>query len=330
MKEHKKVAQVILFPGLVNRLVEKGMDLLVNREFEEAAELLLQAVELEETDASVRFGLVVALVELGRYQEAKNHCQSLLKEGIGDYFELMEMYVMILLELNEYEEMAATIQVLFDENQVPFAKEEHFEKMLAFSKRMKNEQPTDAVKGLEIEQLDLLTKTNQEQLMLISQLKDDNVRKYLEEIKAYLQAEEGHPFLKTMLLMILKEQEIQDECIIGKLSRQVGVVPAALPNLHMQPFFVEANKHLEDVLEHESPSLLQLAQQLLERHSFIMYPIEPEEDSKHWAAAFHILAEHYQGITGNEQDIIETYNGEIVKVEKALVIIKQIEEISSL
>ncbi|MEH6940991.1 tetratricopeptide repeat protein [Bacillus sp. JJ722] len=333
MKDQKKTAKIIPFPGLANRLVEKGMDALVNKEFRTAAELLSQAVEIEENDSNAQFGLVVALVELGKYQDAKVYCHQLLKKGIGDYFKLMEMYVMILLELNEYEEMASTISALLDENQVPLDKEEQFEKMLEFSQRMVIEQSDNTLEEVvdeAEENLDLLSKSNQEQLLIISKLKDDNARKYLTEIKSYLQSKEGHPFLKTMLLLILKEQEVLDECIVDKFSKRRSIIPASLEDIHNRPFYVGTEKSLEDVLEHESPSLLQLAQQLLERSQFLLYPMEPESDFENWAAAFHILAEQYQGITPNETEIMELYNGEIIKLKDALAVLQHIEEISSL
>ncbi|WP_052343497.1 tetratricopeptide repeat protein [Bacillus massiliigorillae] len=331
MKDENKTAKIIPFPGLASRLVEKGMDAIVNKDFREAAELLYQAVEIDENDSNAQFGLVVALVELGKYRDAKVYCHQLLQKGIGDYFKLMEMYVMILLELNEYEEMASTISMLLDENQVPFDKEEQFEKMLEFSHRMISEQPDNNFEEEIAEgHLDLLTKSNQEQLMIISKLKDDNARKYLGEINNYLQSEEGHPFLKTMLLLILKEQEVLEECIVNKFSKCKPVVPGLLEDVHSRPFYVETEKHLENVLEHQNPSMLQLVQQLLERSQFLLYPMEPEGDFESWAAAFHILAEQYQGITSSETEIMELYNGEIVKLKDALAVIQHIEEISSL
>lgn len=62
-------------------------------------------------------------------------CIEMLNKGIGDYFQLINIYLMVLLQLGEHQEMVTTIELLFEESQIPFDKEEHFEKMLQFSKR---------------------------------------------------------------------------------------------------------------------------------------------------------------------------------------------------
>ena len=59
----------------------------------------------------------------------------MLNKDIGDYFQLINIYLMVLLQLSEHQEMVTTIELLFEESQIPFDKEEHFEKMLQFSKR---------------------------------------------------------------------------------------------------------------------------------------------------------------------------------------------------
>lgn len=331
MKEKKETGKVIPFPGLANRLIDKGMDALVNKEFREAAELLTKALELKDEDYNAQFGLVVALVELGRYRDAKEHCLNILRIGIGDYFKTMEMYVMILLQLNEYEEMEATVHALLDEGHVPIEKEEQFEKMLEFSRRMSVEHGQFQVDEVETDfELQLFSKTNEEQLILMTKLKDENARKYLDEIKDYLQSPDGHPVIKTMLLLVLKEQEVQETCDIEKFLKHTSVIPSELEDMHEREFFTTIVSLLEDVLENENPTLFELAKHLIERHQFAIYPMEPNDSFESWSAAYHLLAEQYQGLDSNEEDIISLYNGDNEKVNEILGYIQHIEEISSI
>lgn len=330
MKEKKGRDNIILFPGLEARLVEKGLDAIVHKNFREAAELLVQAVELNEEHYNARFGLIVALVELGKYREAKEHCQRILHQGIGDYLKTMEMYIMILVQLQEYEEMEAIIHALVEEGQIPVDKIDHFESMLQFSKRMSKEEMNFSVMEEDSDhELALLSKSTEEQLLIISKIKEENVRKYIVEIKDYLQSPEGHPFVKTMLLLLLKEQEVQEPCDVEKFLKHKTVIPAQLEDIQNRAFFAEIVKSLDDVLGQENPSLCELALHLVERHHYLLFPMEPDQQLEIWAAAFHILAEQYQGFACDEGEIAELYHSEIKNVLEALQVIQRIEEISS-
>ena len=331
MKEKKGRDNIIPFPGLEARLIEKGLDAIINKSFREAVELLIQAVEMNEEHYNARFGLIVALVELGKYQEAKAHCQSILNQGIGDYLKTMEMYIMILVQLQEYEEMEATIHALVEEGQIPVDKIDHFESMLQFSKRMSKEEMDFAItEDDSANELALLSKSTEEQLLIISKIKEENVRKYIVEIKDYLQSPEGHPFVKTMLLLLLKEQEVQEPCDVEKFLKHKTVIPAQLEDIQERVFFTAIVKYLDDVLGQENPSLCELALQLVERHHYLLFPMEPDDQLEMWAAAFHILAEQYQGFSVDEEEITELYDSETANVLEALQVIQRIEEISSI
>lgn len=338
MKEKQEMGKVIPFPGLAERYADKGMEALINKQFKDAAAYFEEAIELDEELYNAQFGLVVVFVELGKYEEAKLHCQSILQKGLGDYFKTMEMYLMILLQLNEYEEMEATINALSKEGYIPFDKEEHFNNMLSFSRRMSEERKTAFEEVAEEEfnseefkgELDLFSKSDQEQLILVSKLKNENIRIYIDEIKDYLQSPEGHPFVKTTLLLLLKEQELQDECDVEKFLKHVTVVPAQLQDLHTSDYFRKIVLILEEQVAHDNPSLCDLARQLAERHHFMMYPFEPKESVECWAAAHQMLAEQYQGGENNEEGIARQYGVDPEQIRKVMEYLQHIEEISSI
>lgn len=336
MKEKHELGKVIPFPGLADRFADKGMDALINKQFKDAAAYFEEAIALNEELYNAQFGLVVVFVELGKYEEAKLRCQSILQKGLGDYFKTMEMYLMILLQLNEYEEMEATINALSKEGYIPFDKEEHFKNMLSFSRRMSEERKTAFVEEeeeiiSEFEgELDLFSKSDQEQLIIVSKLKNENIRKYIDEIKDYLQSPEGHPFVKTTLLLLLKEQEFQDECDVEKFLKHVTVVPSQLEDLHTSDFFRKTVLILEEQVAHENPSLFNLARQLIERHHFLLYPFESKESAECWAAAHHVLAELYQGEGDNEERIARQYDVDCNQVRKIIEYLQHIEDISSI
>jgi hypothetical protein len=326
---------VIPFPGLTKKLIEKGLHALERKKFREAAQFFMQAKEFEPDHPDLNVGLVVSLVEIGHYEDAKVLCKELLQKGLGDYFQVVNIYLMILLHLNEHEEMVTTIEALFDEKEIPPDKEEQFERMLQFSKRVMNEKlaKTDKRDDEEstgrIEDLTLSGKNERDQLFVLSRLADRNIRQFVEEIHSFLKDKKAHPFLKTMAINILREQGYEKEVVIEKFSRQQKLIPANLPELSSTRFLLRLKARLEEKLEQINPTLMELAISILERHQFLLYPFLPEEHFDEWAAAYHFLASEYQGLEPTILSIAEMYSISLNELEQKIKSAKELEEISS-
>ena len=179
-------------------------------------------------------GLLVSLVEIQQYEEARALCDELLRKGIGDYFQIISIYLMVLLQLSEHKEMIETIELLFQENQIPFDKIEHFEKMLNFSKKVLEERKDsnewqDKKLQKRFQQEGLFDeKSDQELLDVITKLSQMNIRPFIAEIQQFLQQEEAHPFFKTMLLNILKEQDYSQSSRVEKVFKNESIVPYSI------------------------------------------------------------------------------------------------------
>ncbi|MBM7691970.1 tetratricopeptide (TPR) repeat protein [Peribacillus deserti] len=334
-KKAERDRKVIPFPGLANRLIELGLDALREKEFKEAAKHFSQARELDPDHPELNIGLVVSWVELGNYREAKALCRELLLKGIGDYFQVVNIYLMILLNLNEHQEMIHTIKALLEEKQVPPDKEEHFYKMLEFCERSLEETEiqdviTEQDEAVLTEEIDFLAqKPEQEQLLLISQLAHANIRPYLREVQGFLRNPDAHPFLKTLLINILKEQSVHEETEIQKFSRSMKVNPEHLPDVMHTDFLIHTLDELESRLSHENPTLMEFAQSLIERHNFLLYPFEPSEQGFHdWAAAYHFLIAEYQGESAPLAHLAEKYSGDPDNINTIIKRIREFEEIS--
>ncbi|PLT30192.1 tetratricopeptide repeat protein [Peribacillus deserti] len=334
-KKAERDRKVIPFPGLAKRLIDLGLDALKDKEYKNAAKLFNQARELDPDNPELNIGLVVSWVELGVYKEAKELCRELLLKGIGDYFQVVNIYLMILLNLNEHEEMIHTIKALLEEKQVPPDKEEQFYKMLEFCERALEETDIlDVTADLDDDtltgELDFLAqKSEQEQLLLISQLAHTNIRPYLMEVQSFLGNPDAHPFLKTLLLNILKEQSVQEETEIHKFGRSMKVNPDHLPDVMHTEFLIQTLEELESRLSHENPTLMEFAQSLIERHNFVLYPFEPHEQGfNDWAAAYHFLTAEYQGEPAAIAGLAKKYSGDPENINEIINRIRKFEEIS--
>lgn len=334
-RDVKKQDNLILFPDVDQRLLEKGLEAIQNKKYQEAISFLENANSLNDENGETKVGLIVAYFELGKLQEAKRIAKTMLEEGIGDYIHVLDLYIMILVQLHEYEEIVTTIQVLLEDGYIPASKIEHFSKMLDFSRRMavSNESVDDSFLD-KIEPMDkelrlMEIQDPKEQMILISQLTNQNIRFYINEVKEYLESETGSPFFKTMLLNILKEQEYDKDIKILKFDREAVVVPSTLEDIHSRSQLNEIIMLLREKLEHDDPVLLESIQVLVERQLFILYPFElPIYNGRTWAAAYHSAVNGYYGAADDPVDFSLIYGVIDTEIEDAKEQINRLEEIS--
>ncbi|XJZ26401.1 tetratricopeptide repeat protein [Bacillota bacterium Lsc_1132] len=339
-KPIKSEENIILFPDLEKRLAEKGLESLQAKKYSEAIDFLEKAMQLDPENDEILIGLVLSYVEAGNFQHAKSLAKEMLLKGIGHYDQIIDLYITILLQLHEYSEIVTTIQTLLDENEIPADKTARFSTIMQFSKRMVESgppsitdeweldlRPAEKVEKQNLNLYDL--KDTNEQMLLISHLADKNIRPYAEEIQAYLVDQAGHPFFKTLLLNLLKEQEFEKEVTVEKFNFEKNVVPSELPDIRRQARMIEIIEILRNRLEQKDPILLENIKSLVERHFFIVYPfqLEPVEPNA-WAAAFHFLTLEYYGQSPKLSDLEDEYEQSSENLKQAIDWIKAIEEIS--
>ena len=342
MKKQDRIKQadnVVFFPDLEKRLTEKGIDSLQQKKYRDAIRYLEEAKELDPENSDILFGLVISYFEAGSYQNARELAKEMLFKGIGDYMQMVDLYLTILIQLHEYDEIVSVIEALLDEKEVPREKQDHFLTLLQFSKRMAENHisvPSDEEllmmeeKSEQLQELNLFSLQDpKEQLLLISKLSNQNIRPFMKDIKAYLIAENGHPFLKTILINILKEQEYEKEVEVTKLGMKETWVPASLPDMYSQEEMVTIISLLGNEIEHDDPVLFENMKSLIERYFFIAYPFLLEPGSPEaWAAAFHLTALEYHGMDVEKLEIRGRYNASIEDINLAVSKIKEFEEIS--
>jgi tetratricopeptide (TPR) repeat protein len=334
MKKREQVKRkdnIIYFPGLDKRLTDKGLESLEKKKFHEAIPLLEEARELDPDNENILIGLVLAYFEAGAFKKAKVLANEMLLKGIGDYFQMVDLYLTVLIQLHEYREIVTTIEALLDEKEIPPEKHDHFLTMLQFSRRMaegREQQDNEQEEDSEVSALNLLEIDDiNEQMIIVANLADKNIRPYLDEITNYLKFEAGHPFIKTLVLNLLKEQEINRELIVKKFAIEKKVIPIKLPEVREQPKMLAVKALLAEHLESNNPGLYENALSIVERTFLISYPFELEPNSAEaWAAAYDMLVQEYLGMDAEISKIARNYGAEPVEIENARVQIETIEK----
>ncbi|GLB58406.1 tetratricopeptide repeat protein [Cytobacillus sp. NCCP-133] len=335
-EQKKQNNKIILFPGVAERLMEKGLESFQQNKYQESICFFEEAMEIEPDHTDIHIGLVLAYFEAGNLQKAKELANKMLQSGIGDYIQVMDLYLMILVQLHQYNEIVATVEVLLEEREIPKEKFDHFSRMLAFCRRMertspeKQEREAIPVEENKNKKLNLFSYQDQNaQMMLAAQLAEQNIRPYIDDIKAYLVSEQGHPFFKTMLLNVMSEHEYDKEVVLEKFGKSLSLNPSDLPPVHQQPKLSAIVSQLAAQLEQEDPILYENIKGLIERQFFLVYPLELEPfNAASWAAAYHRLASEYHGLEASSGKMAKLYGISEEELEEALSCIRKIEEIS--
>ncbi|WP_156177857.1 lipopolysaccharide assembly protein LapB [Bacillus sp. SA1-12] len=332
MMEKKKHSKVIPFPNLKDRYIDKGMDLLKEKKYHEALTMFSEAKKLNEDKAELHLGMAICFMELGELTEAKDICKKMLLEDIGHYFTVLQIYLTILIQLREYQEVQSTIEAVLEENQLPAESAEHFYKLLEFSRKMTQndaeiiETDDDDEQPLYIE--DILENTNK-QMAYIQSLRDRNISKHFSSLKMLLENPNSHPMIKSMVLHLMIENEIEREVTVYKFGETVSVIPAKLDDLSELPFTKKVLTILDDTLGNENPTLFEAVKELWIRHLYVLYPLLPKPtDANLWAAALHMVGYEMHGITLDPKEIKDLYNLSLPLLHEACKKIYQIEEIS--
>ncbi|GAE43997.1 hypothetical protein [Mesobacillus boroniphilus] len=165
--------------------------------------------------------------------------------------------------------------------------------------------------------------------MIAAGLAKVNIRPYLIKIREYVASEDGHPFLKTMLLNILKEQEYDEELHVYKFGWTEDFNPVNLPELKDYVENSGVIQLLSHEIENDDPVLFENVQRLVERYYFLVYPFKLSVgQAEAWAAACHFVANEYYGFEDPLESFAEIYNSQIEETQQVLDFIRRLEEIS--
>ncbi|MDR4889144.1 tetratricopeptide repeat protein [Fredinandcohnia sp. QZ13] len=332
----KKQEKIIPFPKLKERLMEKGLEALSSKKFNEALALLEQAKELEKGNHEIELGIVICLFELGELEQAKDSCLMMLKEDVGDYFHVLQIYVTILIQLGQYDEVKSTIEAVLDEDAVPPEYLDHLTQLLELSKRMLVadgvEKEAEYVnRDVEEELQNVLYNEGivGKQIATIQSLKELNIRKYLDMLIPFLVIPENHPIVKTIIMQLLVTNQVDLEVEVEKFGETIKVNPKNLVDPSMSPFTIRVLSILEEQLENENPTLYEMAKEIWLRHLFVLYPftLEEEEPSK-YAATLHLYSAELHGMEIENQTLEQIYGVNLFELKQTLDKLEKVERFS--
>lgn len=331
----KKDDNVIYFPGLEKRLLEKGLENLHQKNYDEAIALLESAINLDPKNSDSHIGLLLAYFDAGMVDHAMNLAKEMIQDGIGNGFETMNIYIMLLVQTHKYQEVVTVIEEILNENNISEERFQHFSRLLQFSQKMIDNQMDMEMKKTTIadwtkRDLNLFDYQDpQDQMLLAADLSNLNIQPYLEELTEYLQSKDGDPFFKTLILNVLKEHQHNKPIEIQKFGRKTTIIPEQLHSINEDHQLMGIMEVIGGNLEHEDPILYGNIKSLVERQFFFIYPFPLDSlDVSAWAAAYHALGNEYFGNNHTKSKLLEEYQVVEADMNKADSFIRMIEEIS--
>ncbi len=270
-----------MFPGAVERLLSQAHSYAENYQYDLANTTFEEALKYSEGDEMTLSVYAYSLYEAKDFEKAKEICERLLAIGPSMYFEVMELYLTISMQLRQFKQVEKIIESLVEEDAIPDDQLEKFERLrklnaeIAENKQHLEEsfsnEPPLAESDFSLEHF--LSKPPNEQLMLVHELTLANIRPIAQSLKQIIEYDETHPFIKSLLLILLVEQEVVMEITIRKFGLSQIVNPAELKLPTRLPHFQNVSAIIGGKLEQE-PSTLELVQYLISKHAIVTYPFE--------------------------------------------------------
>lgn len=332
---NSKNSNVIPFPNLENRLLDKGMEALKEKRYKEALQIFHQFTTYNEGYPEVEVGIVVCLLELGLYEDAKNKCEQLLQQDVGDYYNVLQIYITILIQLSEYDQVVSILEALFEEEKVPEHLAGELFHLLEFSRKssehrldtISQNEPAPKVQALGQQ---LVNGTMSEQFQAVQDLrKAETLNEIMQDVRDVLADHYTHPIIQSMVLQLLMEKEMDDVVVVHKFDRIVKVNPKTVVNIFEQPFTIQVLNKVEDILSHENPTLYESVKEVWERFLFVLFPFLPEPlEVKVWAGALHKFGHQLFGIEISDSELVDLYSVDIEQIESSCQQIMDVERIS--
>lgn len=327
----KEGENIVPFPGVLRRLVEKGMEELKEKHAEEALSLFSQAVAHEWENPQARFGVVLSLIELGQQEEAVKHTDALLKEGIGDYYETLQVHVSLLVQLSKYEAVVHLLEAVLAENRLPARHAEMLYELLHFSRQMSDTTAYKATPLAEKPKEEMIlelraglhARNEPAQWQALQTVYRLRVKALRNDIRDLACDEETSPFMRTYALFILYRWQ-DDEMLTFKKDEQVlTLCPRDLQAPGERKLDQEVSELLIQQLEHIDPVLLDIAKQLYQTYALSNYPFLPDPScSRIWGCTCHLVASKQLGLSIDLDALSHNYQcepGDVIKAEQALV-----------
>ncbi|PFE03762.1 hypothetical protein COE15_17220 [Bacillus cereus] len=306
----KKENTVVLFPQLSERYIDQGFMALRERKFEDALrcfEILRQYNgETEQTELAS----VICLLELKRMEDSKERCEKLLETGTVLFGDILETYVTILVQTNDYVGVIETVEEVLQKKELTVEQREKLAQLAQFAESMLNGDETTLIESdFDLEEFseNLFVESFGQQLQVINALSIKNLEKALPALQKFLIDSTRHPYLKTSIIYKMVEKRIEEEIEVEKFGEKIMVIPAHLG--HNDECSKRVIHILSNRLENDHPDIFEAIITYWREMQTSIFPF-PLLMDKHevWAAVLERIGRKRFGLIIDEEALMAAYN----------------------
>jgi len=280
-KKYTIFDNVVVFPGTVEKLIARAHEYVENYQYDLANKSFEEALQYTEGDEVTLSVYAYSLYETKSYEKAKEVCEQLLSIGPTMYLEVMELYLTICMQLKQYKQVESIITSLLEEGAIPEEQIDKFERLKDINSNIadnakKQEDIISNVNEIDQELFQLenfMSLPPNKQLNLVHELTTMNIRPIMHLLKAIVENENTHPFIKSIVLILLVEQQVDVNILIRKFGIEKNVNPSKMDLPTKMPQYIAVSKLIIEKLEKE-PSTLEMVEYLISKHAIVTYPFE--------------------------------------------------------
>lgn len=287
---------IVMFPKWETALKEESFLALQEKRYEEALKKIDELLRYNIRDHEVVIGKLMCLMELGRYEEAEEMCEELIRDRENEYyFHYVHLYITILFQANKFDQVTERIEEELSSDKLPAVLREQFLQLYELSGKMESDIVEKKSSTYVHDLLDAVKHSqHQRQWQLISTLRSLKIIPD-EKIVELLNKEEVHPVIKTGIFVWLKELDYKNKVNVQKFGQSLQVIPKETPNIESSTLYINTMKYLNE-LEHQNPTLYQLLNQLFTRYLYVQYPLlAKNEDAEIIAKSLKVIGHQMMG-----------------------------------
>lgn len=275
-----KKDNIVVFPGALDGLIEKGLDAVEDVDYELAVESFDQVYHFDPDNMRLLAPYAVSLYETRNFEKAKEIATKLLHSGAAEYLDAMELYLAISIQLQDYEEVEMTIATLLEENIVPPDMIKKFNYLRDLNNRLASRYAISEEPMIELQEAltieEFLANTPEVQQQIVASMENRQLEaeslKLLAEIAEH---EEIHPLVVTYALVLLRDAACDKTLTVKKFGFEKAVVPTDLHLPNQDEKTREVIDRISDLNE-KDPSRMQMAIEASLRYGIIAYPFSWE------------------------------------------------------
>ncbi|PIC63822.1 hypothetical protein CSV79_09690 [Sporosarcina sp. P13] len=268
-----KKGNVIVFPGTMERLYREGKEAMERDLHDEAIESFEAILDINPNDTSVLNLLAISLYEIKDYKRAKEFALLAMQNQSGNYIEILELYLSISIQLQQYEEVELTIQGLMEKEMIPERSLQKFRYLRELNSRLSNRYIEDSAYSdepmIKIEEFVQLSPHEQQDFLL--SLQNQKLEPYIRLLEEIVQFEESFPIVKTYALLLLQQSGSDEPVYIRKYHFETETKPTRLISPENDQFIDEVQFVARSRFE-KDPTASELVVNLILKYSVLLFP----------------------------------------------------------